>query len=782
VSGAMIQSKKRDASGIKAALVTSLAMLVLVGNYALAADIPAGSYKIASVSTAGVRSIGEATVLAKVRSRAGEIFDPAVATEDAKRIAELKGVRSAYYNTELKDDKVLLTFVVIEKLIVRGVAFSGNANYSDSALQKELNFKRADYLDPLMVEAGVKDLMLFYLDKGYAFVKIAADKNEMETGRVVYNIEEGPRVKVKAIKFAGNERLRSWNLNDVVKVKTRRWLIFQGHYQETEVAEDVERLRQTYLKRGFLNVKVDFSAKFTTDNEKVTVTFNIEEGPIYTVRRLDIEGNEFFKFDELTSELKLKAGETFTQEKADFDKKKLLGKFLAAGFINAVVDPNRSFQGAAQVDVHYNIIQGERFRIGQINITGNDQTQDKVIRRVLDEFDFTPGQWYNADKAEGSGEGDLEKAVRGITLTKSTVITPIDCNRPGVRNAQVSVTEGRTGSIMLGAGVGSDAGVQGQIVYEQRNFDIAAWPSSFGDFVSGNAFKGAGQIFRISLNPGTEYSMFSVSLTEPYLNDKPISMDVGASRYIRGMESYDELRTKGFVNFEERFKGGWRMGVDFRAEQVEVSSVDADAPKEISDWAGRNMLYGVRPNFGFDTTDNRFYPTKGFAFNTGYEQVAGDATFGTVDGKFRWYKTVDEDFFERKTVLATKIQAAVTSSDAPPFEKFYLGGSGSMRGFEYRGVSKRAGVNNDAVGSDWMFLANTELAVPLNSDIFSLLVFVDSGTIQTGPYRVGAGVGIQIMVPQLLGPVPMRFEFTQPLRKGEQDETREFSFSISRLF
>jgi outer membrane protein insertion porin family len=776
-----IHSKKWDTSGANSALGAVLALIVFVGNYAVAADIPAGSYRVGGVRTAGIRSIGEATVLAKVRSRVGELFDPAVASDDVKRIAELKGVQSAYYNTEINNDKVDLTFVVIEKPIVRGVAFSGNSDYSDSALQKELNFKRADYIDLLVVEVGVKDILLFYQDKGYAFAKVAVDRKELETGRAVYNIEEGPRVKVGKIKFVGNKLLWSWNLQDVVKVKTRRWLIFQGHYQETEVAGDVEKLRLAYLKRGFLNVKVSYGVEFTADKEWVTVIFNIEEGPIYTVRQLDINGNEFLKFEELTSDLKLKAGEVFTQEKADFDKKKILSKFLAAGFINATVEQSRSFQESAQVDVHFNIIQGERFRIGQINITGNDQTQDKVIRRILDEYDFAPGGWYDADKAEGTGQGDLEKNVKGIALTKSAVITPAG-NKPGVRDAQVSITEGQTGSIMLGAGIGTDSGVQGQIVYEQRNFDIGAWPSSFGDFVTGDAFKGAGQIFRISLNPGTEYSMFSVSLIEPYLNDKPISMDVDASRYIRSLESYDETRTKGFVGFEERYKGGWRTGVDFRVEQVEVTNVDSNAPREISDWAGSNMLYGVRPNVGFDTTDNRFYPSKGIIFNAGYEQVTGCSTFGTLDGKFRWYKTVDEDFFERKTVLATKIQAAVTGADAPPFEKFYLGGSGSMRGFEFQGISKRAGVNDDAVGSDWMFMANTELAIPLNSDIFSLLVFVDSGTIQTGPYRVGAGSGLQIMVPQLLGPVPMRFEFTYPLRKGEQDETRVFSFSITRLF
>ncbi len=776
---------KRNVSCIKILFIAALAAVAAAGAFAaeeeIPAELPAGQYRIGSVSVTGNQSVSEAAVLGKARSRAGESFDPAVAADDAKRMAEIKGVQYAYYNARLTDGKVSLTYVVIEKLVVRGVSFHGNRKYKDTTLSKKLAFKKGDYLDKIMVAAGLRDIPEFYREKGYAFAEMTLDEKELETGRVVYNVKEGPRVKVKKVQFIGNKLLKSGNLKDVVKVSVRKLLFFQGHYHQKEIDEDVTRLQETYLKRGFLDIKVRAVTEFAADNSKVVVKFYIEEGPIYTVRQLDIEGNEFFTNEELTLDLRLKPGEIFTPQKADFDRKKMIDRFLAAGFIDVRLDQTRSFAGAAQVDVQVKIAQGERFRIGKINITGNDQTQDKVVRRILDEQDFSPGQWYDADKAEGSGQGDLEKAVKAIALTQSTVITPTG-EAPGVRDAQVSITEGQTGMIMLGAGVGSDSGVVGQVVFEQRNFDIGDWPSSYGDFVSGKAFKGAGQTFRMSFEPGTEYSRFSVSFTEPFLNDKPISMTIGASRYTRGLESYDEIRTRGTIGFEKRHKGGWRTGIGFRAESVSVENVDVNSPKEITKWAGDNMLYGIRPSFGYDTTDDRFYPTKGFFFNTGYEQVFGDATFGTFDATFRWYKTVAEDFFERKTVLATKVQAGLTSSGAPMFEKFYAGGTGSMRGFEFRGVSKRAGEYETPVGSDWIFLANTELAVPLNSDVFSALFFVDSGAIQTGPYRVAVGTGLQIMIPQVLGPVPMRFEFATPLQKDDQDEVRVFSFSISRLF
>ncbi len=220
----------------------------------------------------------------------------------------------------------------------------------------------------------------------------------------------------------------------------------------------------------------------------------------------------------------------------------------------------------------------------------------------------------------------------------------------------------------------------------------------------------------------------------------------------------------------------------FRAENVDIKNVDSDAPKEIRDVEGNNRIAGVRLSIARDLTDDRFNPTTGTQFDTGYEQVFGDYTFGIVSGTYRKYNTVYEDLAGRKTVLATRLHAATVVGSAPPFEKFYAGGSQSIRGFKYRGVSTRAGINNDPIGSDWIFLAGSELAVPLVGKELAALFFVDSGTIDSGNYRAAVGTGIQIMLPQWFGPVPMRFEIAVPLMKGSDDDTQVFSFSVGRLF
>jgi outer membrane protein insertion porin family len=245
------------------------------------------------------------------------------------------------------------------------------------------------------------------------------------------------------------------------------------------------------------------------------------------------------------------------------------------------------------------------------------------------------------------------------------------------------------------------------------------------------------------------------------------------------------------VGFEDRFKNRWRKSIGVRAENVEVDDIDSDAPKEVFDDEGGNFIGSVKFGIGRDLRDDTLNPTGGTTMNVSYEQAAGDHTFGILSGTYRRYKTLAEDLAERKTVLATKLHAATILGDAPVFEKFYAGGSGfyGIRGFDYRGVSTRGLQTNvpsperkDPIGSDWIFLAGAEVTVPLVGENLAWLLFVDSGAIDTGPYRAAVGVGIQITIPQLLGPVPMRFEVAAPVMKDDDDDTQAFSFSIGRLF
>lgn len=743
--------------------------------------VSAEGLSIGSLDTAGNVTLTRAEILASTSLRPGQRFSAAEAAADVRRIAALDAAERAYYSIEVAGGRVLLTYVVVEKNLVRSLALHGNEGISDSRLLKELTFAQGDYLDVFAARAGRDAIEAFYRKRGYAWVKVTLNEEGMIRGQVEYVIEEGPRPKIKAVRFTGNTSFSARELKKPIKTKPKKLLVFSEYYNPDQIVEDEKKLVEVYQKRAFLDVKVRSEATFGKDDKTAEITFHIEEGPVYLVDSIRFSGQTFFDEAALRDGLRLREDFYFSQDWAEFDAKKIRSRYLEQGFVEARVELKRVFLPDARVSVEFTVTEGERFRIGEVIITGNTTIKDHAIRRVLDEEEFEPGAWYDANAAAGSGEGELEKIIRQTVVTESAVITPVG-DAPDTRDAMVNISEGQTGSIMLGAGVASDSGIIGSITLDQRNFDIKDWPDSFGEFITGKAFRGAGQRMRISLNPGTEYSTYSIDFTEPYLFDQPLALNAGGSSFSRYRESWDEGRITGSLGLEKRYRDDWRRGISFRGEQVRIKNLDNDVPEEISDVEGGNMLYGTRFYVRRDRTDSRFIPTSGYNFDAGYEQVFGDFTFGVLSGTQRWYKTLYEDLAEHKTVLETKIHAGTVIGSAPMFEKFYAGGIGSIRGFHYRGISPRKGADDDPVGSDWLVMGSSEISIPLGSQTFAWLFFADVGFIDSGPVRTSVGTGVQILIPQFFGPVPMRFELASPLTKDDKDETQAFSFSVGALF
>ncbi len=725
-----------------------------------------------------------------------------------------KAESSSYNDSQAAQNKDNAAVDKTSQSEVNDVKFVGNRAFKDKVLRQRIGPVAGEYLDPVLIEMGRKTIVDVYRKIGYAFVSVTLDEGELSKGNVVYQIDEGPRVKIAKVNFSGNESIKTGSLKKVIKTKKKKWFYWPFYYSEETVSEDIEKLENLYYERGFLDYGISAKKAFTEDKSKAIIAFIIDEGPVYRIEDIFITGNKTFDGQDLRAKLQLQPGQVYLKRKAESDARSLVKLYHEYGFIDTEVGQwPRFIPDVNMVNVEFGITEGRQFQIGridivtggeltqdkdlgQISISGNELTQDKSVRRVLDEYDFTPGQLYNADIAPKQGGGKLEEYVQRKVLAEQVVIRPQgqpyesgdDPNLLG-QDVIVGVQEGKTGLLQPGVGISSDSGVIGSLVFDQRNFDVNDWPESFEDFITMNAFRGAGQRLRISLAPGTEFSAYSVDFSDPYWRDKPVTFDFMGSKYMRFRESYDEDRLRSVVGFEQRRKEHWRRSLSFRAEMVDVSSLDYDAPKEITDVKGNNALFGIALGIGRDMTNDEFRPSQGYTFNVNYEQVAGDYMFGIPSGTYVWYKTLYEDILNRKTVLATKLHAASTLGDAPPFEKFYAGGSYSLRGFGYRGVSPRGLQTNvtnpkrkDPIGSDWLFLASSEVTVPLIGDNIAALFFIDSGAIDTGNYRAAVGTGIQILIPWF-GEVPMRFELATPFMKDGDDDTQVFSFSIGgRLF
>ena len=722
------------------------------------------------------------------------------------------------------------TDAVFGRYTVKSIALNfveGKRSYKDKHLLGVLGFKEGEDIDATLADFGRDRLEEFYRVKGFAFVEVTLDEEKLPDGKVIYQVDEGPRVKINKVRLKDNVAIKTRALKKATKTSRKKWFLWARDYTEEIEAEDLSALKNIYWERGFLDVKVRryvdpnivepaiIAQERKRDKCKVNITFIIDEGAIYIVdsivlKFIDEEGatieqmvlksarpedeqsrtdNKPFDEKQLRAQVRLEPREIYNGQKAKLDAKRLLNLYHEQGFVDAeaeLLSPEFITDSNAVVLV-FQIYEGERFRIGRIDITGNRETQDKVIRRILDEYEFQPGRWYNAEIAPKQGRGKLDKTIQGMTMAESVTITPLASEEPGQKNAEVHIKEGKTRWGMVGADISFERGLFGRLEFREENFNIHDTPKSFGEFISGGGFKGAGQKLRISLRPGLRESMYTVSFKEPYFRDKPESLDLLGSSWER--ENYKERygfgeeRIKGYIGLGQRRKDKWDRSFGFRVENVDVGDFSSAPPSELTDVEGKNFIAGVRFGVGKRTTDDIFRPSTGYEIETGYEQLAGDHTFGILSGTLVHYKTLHEDLAERKTILATKFLAGATVFDAPAFEKFYAGGTGTygIRGFRYRGVSTRAGDNEDPIGSNWIFLAKSEVSVPLAGENLAGLFFIDSGAIDSGGYRIAIGSGLEVGIP-LFGSVPIRVEFAVPIMKNDDDDTRVVSFSAGMLF
>ena len=333
--------------------------------------------------------------------------------------------------------------------------------------------------------------------------------------------------------------------------------------------------------------------------------------------------------------------------------------------------------------------------------------------------------------------------------------------------------------------------LMGSIDLTQRNFDITDIPESPGEFFAGRSFRGAGQSFRLALQPGNEFSNYSVSFSEPHLLNSDYSISNSAFFRTRDFDDFDERRFGGTLGFGRRFGDVWSGSVQVGAENIEIDAISSRAPVDIFDVEGENLLTTVGFAIQRDTIDNRLEPQRGSRLSFGIERagaIGGDFDYTRLSGNFNKFWTLQRDFLDRPSVLSLRLEGGwiVEQDESPVFERFFAGGQRSFRGFEFRGVGPRgvtpAGtLSDDAVGGDWLLLLGLQYEFPLFGESLRGVVFTDQGTVQEDvgldQWRVSIGTGVRIQVP-FVSQVPFALDFAIPIREEENDETTIFSFNI----
>ncbi len=750
--------------------------------------------RVAEVRVQGNQQMSDEAVLIHVKTRADQAYNEQVVKADERRLLETGRFESVVATRTQTPQGAVVTFTVVERPLVAALVFEGNKAFAGDELAKELTFGVRDPLNAFTVEAGRLAIANKYKSDGYHYVNVTTDKAALAQKRqVIYKIVEGPKVRVRKIRFEGNEFYSTFRLKQKVGTQQRLWPLIEGFLDAEQIAQDVLVIRNLYVSEGYLDVEVGRRLDFSEDRRDATVTFLIKEGQRYRVNRVIFEGNTVFGNEQLAERIKLGQGRFFTELDLRRDLDALRDTYGRLGYIEAEVVSRRQFLDPtakppawashlgkpALLNVIFQVKESDQFTVGRVDIRGNTITQARVIRRNLRVF---PEQLFDSVALEESRRSLLESR-----LFDEVVITPTG-QAAKVRDVMVRVSEGRTAEFLVGAGVSTNSGLLGTVSFTQRNFDILAWPKGWRQFIKGQAFKGAGQTFRIVAEPGTELMRFHVEWFEPALFDLPYSLGVRGFLFNRGRESYDETRYGGVVSFGHRFRNRWYGELATRLEGVTIDDLDDDAPPEVVADQGDHFLAGLKGTLVRDRTDSRWMPSAGDRIMVSAEQVMGSYEFLRANAEYRIYHTVYMDAMDRKHIVAGRVAAGNIFGDAPVFERFYGGGIGSVRGFRYRGISPRSAGTDEQIGGEFMVFVGGEYSFPIfgvEGQQLRGVVFLDTGTVEEEfgieTYRISAGVGLRWVIP-MFGPVPMSFDFGFPLSKDDADDTQVFSFSVGWSF
>ncbi|MDN3513272.1 MAG: outer membrane protein assembly factor BamA [Candidatus Brocadia sp.] len=746
---------------------------------------------IKKIEIRGNQRISTAAIRNSIRAKEGDLYDPHVISQDVDTIWSLGFFDNIGVEFEDMPDGLKLIFVVTERVVIDEIQFQGNKKIKAKHLNKQIVIKQGDYLKPYLLKLDEDKIKEFYIKKCFNRIQVHAE-SKVADGKtvVIFNIDEGPKIRIAEIEFKGNTNFKRRKLLKQMETRQKHFptFIFPGRFDKNKFESDIEKVKEFYMNNGWLDVEAGWEITYSDDNRKMYITIHVKEGERYYVESLQINGANLFTEEELKEKLKLKEGGPFFLDAVEKDTYQIRLAYGEQGYIAAIVKEKHTFRAeGTKVDISFAIEEKDRHYIEKIKITGNDKTRDNVIRRQLT---FYPGEKLDTEKIRDSqrrltntGYFDMESGMpAGINFEQGS--------EHGKQNILIEVKEGRTGMLRFGGGYGANIGAFGDISYTDRNFDITDLPKSWEDFLQGNAFRGAGEILTLRFSPGFERTEILVSLTNPSVFDSPYSAGVSFFNYLRWYREYQQqdLGSRIAVGREIQRDFVVRLSPEFDIIDIERRDDKEDTPQDVLDVEGSHLKAGVTLSANITRTDNIYMPSKGYDGESSVEFAGLDVDITKYKIKTTKYNTLFEVPKWGKHVLAYGgtfgIVESTSGKEVPIFERFFAGGYGSIRGFEYRGISPVDSKTGDQIGGNILMIMNAEYLVPIYKDIIRMAVFVDSGKadesasdINFDNFRLSTGVGLRLNVP-FLGRSTISIDYGIPVVKEDEDETQAFSFNF----
>ena len=735
-------------------------------------------FKLKDIRVEGLQRIESGTVFASLPFRVGDMYNDESGAAAIRALFAL----GLFKDVRLDAQGDVLVVIVEERPSISEVEWVGLKEFDKDVLLKalkEVGISEGRPFDKALADKAEQELKRQYITRSLYGAEVVTTVTPVDRNRVklTFTVSEGGPSKIKEIRITGNQNFSESTLKDQFNLDVGGWLSWytkSDRYSRTKLNADLEALRSYYLSRGFLEFRIDSTqVAISSDKQDISVAINVTEGERFVVSAVKLEGNYLGKEDEFKALVKIGLGQPYNAETVAETNKAFTDYFGKFGFAFARVDARPEIDRLTNRVTFVLIAEpSRRAYVRRINVAGNNRTRDEVVRR---EFRQLESAWYDGDKIKLS----RDRVDRLGFFTEVNIDTQEVPATTDQVDLTVNVVEKPTGSVSLGAGFSSTEKVALSFGIRQEN-----------------AF-GSGNYLATEVNTSRYNRTIVISTTDPYFTPEGISRTIDVFHrttrpYLGDLNAYS-LVSSG---------AGMRFGVPFS----EIDTVYFGANLEQTSIRPGNNLpnayveymqqFGSTSNslpftigWARDGRDSALVPTRGILqrFNSDLS-ASGDARYVRTNYQIQQYTPLT-----KKYTLALNADLGwgqgLSNRPYPLFKNYFVGGLGSVRGFQQSTLGPSDSTNSLYLGGPKKIVLNAELMAPFpgagNDRTLRLFAFTDVGRafgenekINFNELRSSIGVGLSWISP--MG--PLRFSYALPMKRQVTDKIQRLQFQIGTSF
>lgn len=747
-------------------------VIVLFGSMSVSLVNAQEEGLISSIKVQGNKRVDESTILYYIKSQKGEPISRSKISRDIKQIYNLGQFKDIRVETQQTSNGLEVIFVVEEIPSIGDVLLNGNSKVNDIDIQEKLTIKRGMTFQQHMIKEAKEQIKLLYHQKGFFFseVNVTSEKSPDNLININIRIREGSKVRIKKIRFSGNKKIASDDLREQMETRSESWMSFlddSGIYNKDILRLDMFRLEGYYHDKGYIRVrvlepKIDVNRK----DKEINIIVSIDEGSIYRVGKITVQSDETMTEKEIFKTIKSKSKAIYSVSRVREDILAITELFSQKGFAYADINPVTKINNDSRtVDLNISIDKGRKVYVGEISVQGNTRTLDNVIRR---EFRLKEGQLFDSVKLKRS-----KQRINNLQFFEDVKIDTRRGKDSDLIDIVTTVTERPTGSVSVGAGFSSTENL------------------IFNAGLSQNNFLGRGQKVIFSVNLSSRRSDFNLSLTDPRVFDTEILAGIDAFNRKTNYYSYKSRNTGGGLRLGKSITEYDWLGINYRFDDINISDVQANLETSFLKNEKR-VTSRITPSFIRDTRDDYLNPS------SGSRHVIRLGLAGGVLGGTNFHKIFYESSFYRpiKGKLVGMLHGRISWADGygddklPSFERYFMGGPTTLRGFTIKNIGPKDGSGNP-IGGNQTLLLNAEVQYPFTKG-FRGFLFYDRGNVygggpdirtttttwDFGEMRHSLGGGVRFLSP--FGPIGFAYGLKLDHVSGE--DTGEFHFSAGSMF